>query len=184
VKYCVLFAALLLAPCLYSQESLTFGDPAFGGLFRVPNFETPRLTNFADGSGPYGAETESPEKAVSLTPLWLKDLRRAEIVAFGSFPLTMFWTTFFMDLYRTASHGWDNRYAPWPFKGAGAIEMTDQEVVAMFSIAISSSLVIATMDHFIMRYRRSRAGGSEKPVRLDKMPQEPPAPPPIIIPGD
>jgi hypothetical protein len=177
-----LFAALLLAPCLYSQAALPFGDSAFRGLFRVPDFETPRLTNLAnltdltdladltDTSGSFSTAAENPEKAVSLTPLWLKDLRRAEIVAFGSFPLSIFWTSFFMDLYRTSSHDWDNRYAPWPFKGAGAVGMTDQEIKTMFTIAISSSLVIAVVDHFIMRYRRSKAGDANSgPVKLDKM---------------
>jgi hypothetical protein len=173
VKHCVLFTALLLAPCLYAQTGLTFGDPAFSGLFRIPDFETPRLTNLADGSGSSETKTETPEK---VTPRWLKDLRRGEIVAFGSFPLTMFWTSFFVDMYRMASHGWDNRYAPFPFKGAGAIGMTDREVITMFSIAISSSLVIAVADHFIMRYRRSKAGDPEKPVPLDKRP--------VTIPGD
>jgi hypothetical protein len=178
VKHCVLFAALLLAPCLYSQAGLTFGDPAFNGLFRVPDFETPRLTNLADTSGSSDAGTENPEKAVSLTPLWLKDLRRGEIVAFGSFPLSIFWTSFFMDVYRTASHDWDNRYAPWPFKGAGAVGMTDLEVVTMFTIAISGSIAVAVADHFIMRYRRSKARDAEsgKPVPLDKMP--------VTVPGD
>jgi hypothetical protein len=173
VRRCILVTALLFAPCLYSQAALTFGDPAFGGLFRIPDFGTPRLSSLADGSGSSETKTETPEK---VTPLWLKDLRRGEIVAFGSFPLTMFWTSCFMDLYRTASHGWDSRYAPFPFKGAGAIGMTDREVVTMFTIAISSSLAIAIADHFIMRYRRSKAGGSEKPVPLDKKP--------VIIPGD
>jgi hypothetical protein len=173
VKHCVLFAALFLAPCLYSQA---FGDPAFSGLFRIPDFETPRLINLADSSVSNSTETENQEKAASVTPRWLKDLRRGEIVAFGSFPLTIFWTSFFLDLYRTASHGWDNRYAPFPFKGAGAIGMTDREVVTMFTIAISSSFVIAIADHFIMRYRRSKAGDPEKPVPLDKKP--------VIIPGD
>jgi hypothetical protein len=200
---------LFAAPCLYSQAGLRLqGLPpggeglsrsagnesavvsrndAFGKLFRIPDFESPRplrfgLTNLANTtSANTGSGTES--QAVSVTPLWLKDLRRAEIVAFGSFPLTIFWTSFFLDLYRTSSHGWDNRYAPWPFKGAGAVSMTNQEIAMMFAIAISSSVIIAVVDHFILRYRRSRAGDSGKPVRLDKMPQEPPASSrPVIIP--
>ncbi|MDR0403238.1 MAG: hypothetical protein LBH35_06575 [Treponema sp.] len=205
-------AALLLAPCLYSQAGLSFGEPGalsggagltkpgltkpelgesslffggeshgaraelsrgFDGMFRTPDFGTPRLTKLAGASG---AGTESPESAASPVPLWLKDIRRAEIVAFGSFPLTLFWTSFFMDLYRTASHGWDNRYAPWPFKGAGAVGMTNQEISMMFTIAVSSSLVIAVVDHFILRYRRSRTRDLEKPVPLDKRP--------VLIPGD
>ncbi|MDR2143560.1 MAG: hypothetical protein LBP29_04230 [Treponema sp.] len=202
----------LYSPCLYPQVNLPSGetgasfggerpspaaghgaffhDTGFSGLFRVPDFEKPRITNFADSSGSYSTETgKAGSKAASAEtsslPRWLKDLRRAEIVAFGSFPLTIFWTTFFMDVYRTASHGWDNRYAPWPFKGAGAVGMTNREVAAMFTIAISSSLAIAVVDHFIMRYRRSKAeeADPQKPVRLDKMPGEPSVPPqPIIIP--
>jgi hypothetical protein len=207
VKKCFPFVVLLcLSPCLYPQVNLPRGDkgPSFGGeghapaagygdfsrdagfsgLFRIPNFETPRITNFAAASGSSGTGNADSKETSSLTPLWLKDLRRAEIVAFGSFPLTMFWTTFFMDLYRTASHGWDSRYAPWPFKGAGAVGMTNQEVAAMFTIAVSSSLAIAVVDHFIMRYRRSKAEEADPgPVRLDKMPREPSAPPqPVIIP--
>jgi hypothetical protein len=167
---------------------------AFGGSFRSPDwkagghtppvsrplhFESPRPfhpRNLASTSSAAGSSSVSgTENPVVSTPLWLKDLRRAEIVAFGSFPLTMFWTSFFMDLYRTASHGWDNRYAPWPFKGAGAVAMTNQELSMMFTIAISSSVVIAIVDHFILRYRRSRAGDAGKPVRLDRIPKEPPA---------
>jgi hypothetical protein len=198
---------LFTAPCLYSQAGLFFQslppggegasrsagtenagvsyNDAFGGLFRIPDFESPRpfrfgLVNLADTASAAGTSgTENP--AVSVTPLWLKDLRRAEIVALGSFPLTIFWTSFFMDIYRTASHGWDNRYAPWPFKGAGAVAMTNQEISMMFTIAISSSVIIAVVDHFILRYRRSRAEDSVKPVRLDKMPREAPASS-IIIP--
>ncbi|MDR0586533.1 MAG: hypothetical protein LBG26_04780 [Treponema sp.] len=163
-------------------------DTGFSGLFRIPDFETSRITNFAGVSGSYSTEAGKADstETVSLTPLWVKDLRRAEIVAFGSLPLTIFWTSFFMDVYRSASHGWDNRYAPWPFKGAGAVGMTDREIATMFTIAISSSLVIAVVDHFILRYRRSKAEavGSE-PVKLDKMPREPPASSrPVIIPED
>jgi hypothetical protein len=36
-------------------------------------------------------------------PQWAKDLRRGEIVAFGSIPFTMFIATFAMDMYR-----WNN----------------------------------------------------------------------------
>jgi hypothetical protein len=183
VKNLVLFVALLLAPCLYAQTGLTLEGPGghgqgefspgagFSALFLIPDFETPRLANLAENSGSYDADAGQAEKTASL-PLWLKDLRRAEIVAFGSFPLSIFWTSFFMDLYRTSSHNWDNRYAPWPFKGAGAVGMTDGEIKTMFTIAISSSLAIAVVDHVILRYRRSKAGGadSEKPVRLDKTP--------------
>ncbi|MDR2314690.1 MAG: hypothetical protein LBE02_09185 [Spirochaetaceae bacterium] len=90
-------------------------------------------------------------------PQWAKNLRRAEIVAFGSFPFTVFLTATFVDLYRCASHGWDRRYAPWPVKSAGAVSMTDGELRLMFGIAVSTSLLIALADYCIVRYRRTRA---------------------------
>ncbi|MDR2702008.1 MAG: hypothetical protein LBB72_06235 [Spirochaetaceae bacterium] len=99
------------------------------------------------------AEQTSPEGP----PQWAKDLRRGEIVAFGSLPFTFFFTQTFMDLYRTATHDWDNRYAPSVFKGAGAIPMTDTELKMMFGIAISASVVVAVVDHFIIKHKRSKA---------------------------
>ena len=66
-----------------------------------------------------------------------------------------------MDLYRCASHDWDRRYAPWPFKAAGAAPMSPGELKAMFGIAISSSLAIAVADHLIVRHKRNRAALEE-----------------------
>jgi hypothetical protein len=151
-----------------SRNSEMSPNAGFDGLFLVPDFGKPRIVPLADtGAGGTG----SPEKPASSIPLWLKDLRRAEIVAFGSFPLMLFWTSFFMDLHRSASHGWDNRYAPWPFKGTGAVAMTDREISTMFTIVISGSLTIAVLDHLILRYRRSKTrDDSAKPVRLEKTP--------------
>jgi len=99
------------------------------------------------------AEEESSEGP----PQWAKDLRRGEIIAFGSLPFTFFFTKTFMDLYRTATHDWDNRYAPSVFKGAGAIPMTDAELKIMFGITISASVLVAVVDHIIVRYKRNKA---------------------------
>jgi len=99
------------------------------------------------------AEKESPEGP----PQWVKDLRRGEIIAFGSLPFTFFFTQTFMDLYRTATHNWDNRYAPSVFKGPGAIPMTDAELKMMFGITISASVLVAVADHIIVRYKRNKA---------------------------
>ncbi|MDR0448135.1 MAG: hypothetical protein LBH07_05660 [Treponema sp.] len=89
-----------------------------------------------------------------LAPQWVKDLRRGEIVFFGSFPFTVFFSATFMDLYRSAANNWDTRYAPWPVKSAGAVTMTTDELKLMFTIAVSASLVISLADHFIVRHRR------------------------------
>ncbi|MDR2257710.1 MAG: hypothetical protein LBE14_01025 [Treponema sp.] len=90
-------------------------------------------------------------------PLWGKDLRRAEIIAFGTFPFTMFTATFFMDTWRTYNHDWDTRYAPWPFKTAGAISMTTKEHEMTMSIACIASLALALTDYIIVQIKRYRA---------------------------
>jgi len=95
-------------------------------------------------------------------PQWAKDLRRGEIIAFGSLPFTFFFTQTFMDLYRTATHNWDNRYAPSVFKGAGAIPMTDAELKMMFGITVSASVLVAVVDHIIVKYKRNKARAQQQ----------------------
>jgi len=93
-------------------------------------------------------------------PQWLRDLRRWEIVAFGSFPFTMFFATIGMDLYRwhrEAGMSWNNRgFAPWPITSSPAIPMTDREQRITIGIAAGLSVGVAIVDHFIVRGRRQR----------------------------
>lgn len=90
-------------------------------------------------------------------PLWARDLRRAEIVAFGSFPFTMFFAGVGMDLYRSATHDWDRRYAPWPLKSAGSISMTHQQHFITLGAAIAGSVLISVADYLIVRHKRNKA---------------------------
>jgi hypothetical protein len=105
-------------------------------------------------------------------PQWAKDLRRGEIVAFGSFPFAFFFTTLSIDLYRCATHGWDRRYAPWPAKPAGAIDMTTDEQILTLGLAAGGAVLIALTDYAIVRYKRSKA---------EQRNRELPAGTPIII---
>jgi hypothetical protein len=89
-------------------------------------------------------------------PSWGKDLRRAEIVAFGTFPFTVFTATFFMDTWRSYNHNWDTRYAPWPFKTAGAIDMTNQEHEITLAAAGIASLALAVTDFIIVQIKRHK----------------------------
>jgi hypothetical protein len=90
-------------------------------------------------------------------PLWAKDLRRAEIVAFGSFPFTFFFATTIMDTYRASQHGWDTRYAPWPVKAAGSIDMSGDEQALVITAAALGALTVALADFAIVQYKRHRA---------------------------
>ena len=106
---------------------------------------------------PAGAQTNvSTGLNLSGYPQWVRDLRRAEIVAFGSFPFTFFLTSTIVDTVRCATNNWDMRYAPWPFKSAGAIDMTWNQQVLTISVAVTSSVVIALVDHIIVRVKRNK----------------------------
>jgi hypothetical protein len=107
---------------------------------------------------PAAAQTSGTDFGFDLSgsPQWVKDLRRAEIVAFGSFPFTFFFTSFTMDSIRLISHNWDRRYAPWPFKSAGAIDMTARQKVLTLGIAAGTSILIAIIDYIIVRSQRNK----------------------------
>jgi hypothetical protein len=96
-------------------------------------------------------------------PQWVKDLRRWEIIAFGSIPFTMLTATFSMDMYRWQNaNGMDfseegRRYAPWPMKSTGAIVMKSEEQEMVFIIAASLSVGIAMIDQVVVQIKRYRA---------------------------
>jgi hypothetical protein len=67
----------------------------------------------------------------------------------------MFTSTFFMDTYRWSQVGFaDNRYAPWPMKSAGAVNMTKTEFENTIMIAASLSVAIAFTDLIIVNIKR------------------------------
>jgi len=96
-------------------------------------------------------------------PQWAKDLRRWEIVAFGSIPFTMFFSTFGMDMYRWSNaNGMDfsdegRKYAPWPLKSAGADVMDSGEFETVLKIAACLSVSVAFTDLIIVQVKRYKA---------------------------
>ena len=133
VKQIVIFFLLLTAP-----------------VFLVPaqTSSTTTTSNFFDLSG---------------APQWVRDLRRFEIVAFGTIPFAMFTTTFGMDMYRwNKANGMDfsdagRRYAPWPMKAAGAITMESNEMEQTLIIAAGLCLTVALTDLIITQIKRYKA---------------------------
>jgi hypothetical protein len=116
---------------------------------------------------PLSAQTSTTAEPQPLNlPQWAKDLRRAEIVAFGSFPFTVFFATTIMDTTRYVNHGNDNRYAPWPLKGAGAVSMTSDEVGLTILSAVGGSLLISLADYIIVRYKRYKV--EQEQLKLPK----------------
>jgi hypothetical protein len=77
-------------------------------------------------------------------------------VAFGSFPFTMFLSTFTMDSIRFFKNDRDRAYLPWPLKGPGAVEMSREEKEQTLLIAVAASLSIAIADFAIVKVKRNR----------------------------
>ena len=91
---------------------------------------------------------------------FLHDLRRAEIVMLGSFPLSLFLTLEFYDIYRYISFRGDAeqyRYAPWPFRPPDAAGYSSSENLGILLGALSVSLLVAVADYIVGRVREQRS---------------------------
>jgi hypothetical protein len=99
---------------------------------------------------------ESSQFDMTGFPLWAKDLRRAEIIAFGSFPFAYFFANFIHNSFRFARNGWDMRYAPFPFNSAGTIEQTQSQKSLTLGLAAGGAIIFAAVDYGIMRHKRNR----------------------------
>jgi hypothetical protein len=134
---------------------------------------------------------------ISQAPQWVQDLRRWEIITFGSFPFAMFTATFAVDTYRWINaNGMDfsdegRRYAPWPLKSAGAIAMEQHEQELTITIAASLSVAIAITDYIIVRVKRDKARKRAEAlpsgtliITRESLFEEPPEAPPDIPQAD
>jgi hypothetical protein len=92
----------------------------------------------------------------STFPLWVRDLRRAEIVAFGVFPFAILFSGIGVDLYRYSTHGWNQRYAPWPLKPTDAAARTNDEMGLVIGIAAGVALTASLADFIINQVKRSK----------------------------
>jgi len=117
-------------------------------------------------SSAYKAEAQSlsttkPTEATFKLPQWVKDFRRFDIITFGAFPFSMFFVTFVTDMIRWkeannfAFTEEGRRYAPWPLKSAGAVEMTNDEYARTILISVGVSAVIACVDLLIVIIKRT-----------------------------
>ena len=87
---------------------------------------------------------------------FLRDLRRAEIVILGTFPVTLFLSLEVYDIYRFAASGGAPEYAPWPFRPPGAVGYTGKENLGVLLSALSTSVLIAAADYIVGRVKAKR----------------------------
>ena len=103
------------------------------------------LSRPAAQSGTDDSKLISSEFDMKSSPQWLKDLRRAEIVAVGSFPIMYLFTNFGIDGVSLAANGWvmpPQNDRNKKFKTIG--------------IAAGGSVLVALIDYTIVLAKRKR----------------------------
>jgi hypothetical protein len=83
-------------------------------------------------------------------PEWARNLRRAEIVAVGVFPIAFFVTNLSYGLIRFAINKFDTAYAPWFFAPPDAPPLAGNEKTGLLLTSIGLSLSISLVD-FLLR---------------------------------
>jgi hypothetical protein len=107
------------------------------------------------------AEERVPEEyKTEEFPAWALKLRRAEIVAVGSLPFSLFVVTFSSDSIRYFLHAGEDtaaQYAPWPFRTSSRAAYTTGEAIAVGVGVLVCSAAVALADYLIGEMRERRA---------------------------
>jgi len=93
-------------------------------------------------------------------PAWMHDLRRGEIIMFGSLPFSLFLVTLGYDSIRYFLHSADDDallYAPWPFRSANPAPYGTTETIGVGVGVLVCSLAVSVADYLIGRARERRA---------------------------
>jgi len=126
---------LLCLLCLCFSAAPVFGQDAAG------SDETP------------GTDTREPEPYRDEEFAdWLHDLRRFEIITFGSLPFTFLVSFLVYDFIRYASNGFDGDYAL--IGSTNPVPYSREETVGVVVAACSASVLIALVDLIIGTARR------------------------------
>ncbi|MBN1797483.1 MAG: hypothetical protein JW822_02835 [Spirochaetales bacterium] len=87
-------------------------------------------------------------------PQWLQDLRRAEIIFFGSLPFTLLISLQGYEITRYFINDMDPLYTPWPFRSTQAPAYSFEEQMAVIGSAVVISGLIALTDYIIGKITR------------------------------
>lgn len=92
-------------------------------------------------------------------PLWARDLRRGEIIAFGAFPISLILTNLGYRLGRFAGESisrgeFATEYAPAFASPEQRAQLTESEQIGLLVTAGAISLTIAVVDYLLARRER------------------------------
>lgn len=101
---------------------------------------------------PAGALNDPVPYERSEFPEWAHALRRAEVTAIGSLPLTLFGVRMVYGFARWAAHGFEADVRPFPFGPiGGGPELTNEEMLGIVIGAAALSVTIALIDADLQR---------------------------------
>ena len=90
-------------------------------------------------------------------PKWQHDLRRVEIITFGSLPFITFFTSIGYDVYRYSQHNYKEEYLPWPFKKTDiAIPLNEKEQKNIFFASLGISFLFALIDYTVQTTKHKK----------------------------
>lgn len=112
-----------------------------------------------------GAEDDAPDMPLPYDPAefpaWSRDLRRGEIIALGSFPITMILSGLTYQLgrfaYQSAVAGEPrSEYAPWFFSTGTGPRYNNEERIGLIVSAATLSIGVALLDYVLGRREKAR----------------------------
>ena len=104
-------------------------------------------------------DTEPEEYEAEEFSPFLHNLRRAEIIMLGSFPITLFLALEVFDIYRYIDNFGEPdsyRYTPWPIRSPEAAPYSSGQITGILVSAISTSVLIAVADYLIGRRKEKQ----------------------------
>jgi hypothetical protein len=115
----------------------------------------PVLAEQSENSPPEGdSEHEPVPYTEEEFPDWLKALRRGEIIALGSLPLTFAFSFIIYDIARYVYHGFDSNYLP--IASPSPVPYEQAETIGVLIAAGTASVILAVIDGLIGRAQRKR----------------------------
>ena len=82
-------------------------------------------------------------------PKWARDLRRGEIIFFGTIPFTFFLSTLTLDIYRYTSNNFDPDLVPALFGNTTPPVLTKDDKLQIISFSVSLSFLLFVIDYLL-----------------------------------
>lgn len=101
----------------------------------------------ADPAADAAAQTTPVPYGPAEFPVWQQNVRRAEIISFGSLPFVTFFSSLYYNVYRYYDHDRQKEYLPWPLNtGKDTVPLSEGEQKAIFGYSIALSVGVAAFD--------------------------------------